>query len=90
MNVVVWFFAFTPYAVIIFIGLIGQYQIITPVTAQIPAFCIKLSSCINPIIFAFGHPAYREALEKRVPCLGIREAKPEPKTGTNNTTVASA
>ena len=31
----------------------------------------KTGSCMNPLIFAFSHPRYREELARLVPSLGI-------------------
>ena len=55
--------------------------------AQIPAFGSKLASCFNPIVFAFHHPKYRQALNTSFPCLGITE-EPEDDTKTVKTEAA--
>lgn len=55
--------------------------------SQLPSFCAKTASCLNPIIYAMSHPKYREALTKEMPCLGIEE---EPfDAGTKQETVKS-
>ena len=60
---------------------------ITPLVAQIPAFGSKMASCFNPIVFAFHHPKYRQALTTSFPCLGITE-EPEIDTKTVKTEAA--
>ena len=39
--------------------------------SQLPSFCSKLASVLNPMIFALSHPKFREALTIKCPCLGI-------------------
>ena len=43
--------------------------------SQIPAFGAKIASCFNPVVFALSHPKYRQALQEKLPCLGIGEKK---------------
>jgi len=72
-NVMLWVVIWTPYAFINLIGSFGNAAIVTPLVSQIPSFCAKAACCLNPVIYAISHPKYREALQKEVPCLGIRE-----------------
>merc|ERR1711973_1005806 len=74
-NVMLWVVIWSPYAFVNLIACFGNQAIVTPLVSQIPSFIAKSASCLNPVIYAISHPKYREALEKEVPCLGIREEK---------------
>jgi len=72
-NVLLWAVIWTPYAFVVLTAVVGGKASITPLLSQIPSFCAKLASCLNPIVYALSHPKYREALTKEMPCLGIEE-----------------
>merc|ERR1711973_785221 len=74
-NVMLWVVIWSPYAFVNLIACFGNQAIVTPLVSQIPSFIAKSASCLNPVIYAISHPKYREALEKEVPCLGIREER---------------
>ena len=74
-NVLLWFLAWTPYAIVCLIGSFGNRELVTPMVSQIPAFLAKLSSAINPVVTALSHPRYREALLKQFPFLGFQVPK---------------
>jgi len=74
-NVMLWICIWTPYAFVNMIAVFGNQAIVTPMVSQIPAFCAKTASCLNPVVYAISHPKYREALSREVPCLGITERK---------------
>lgn len=48
-------------------------SLLTPLNTMIPAVFAKTVSCIDPWIYASGHPRYREELSKRVPWMGIND-----------------
>ena len=72
-NVLLWIFIWTPYAVVVMIAAFGNRNLVTPLVSQMPSFCAKLASVLNPIVFAISHPKFRLALSTRLPCLGIHE-----------------
>merc|ERR1711872_133212 len=74
-NVMLWVVIWSPYAFVNLIACFGNQAIVSPLVSQIPSFIAKSASCLNPVIYAISHPKYKEALEKEVPCLGIREEK---------------
>lgn len=65
--------AWTPYAIVALIGSFGNPLLLTPVATMIPAVAAKSVSCLDPWVYAISHPRYRQALEKKVPWLGIKE-----------------
>lgn len=69
-NVSLWAAIWTPYAFVFLMAVVGSKSSITPLMSQVPSFCAKLASCLNPIVYAMSHPKYREALTKEMPCLG--------------------
>eukprot|EP00088_Acartia_fossae_P033177 TRINITY_DN33956_c0_g1_i1.p1 TRINITY_DN33956_c0_g1~~TRINITY_DN33956_c0_g1_i1.p1 ORF type:complete len:379 (-),score=61.50 TRINITY_DN33956_c0_g1_i1:400-1503(-) len=70
-NVSLWFLTWVPYAFVVFLGLVQQYHLLTPVITGLPSLLIKTTSSLNPLVFAAAHPLYREALAEKLPCLGI-------------------
>ena len=72
-NVLIWVAAWTPYAAVAMIGCFGNKLFVTPLVAQIPSFGAKTASIFNPLVFAFNHPKYRQALNVKCPCFGIKE-----------------
>lgn len=72
------------------IGAFGNRNMLTPVATMIPAVACKIVSCLDPWIYAISHPRYRQALEQRVPWLGIREKMNEVDNKSSATTDASA
>ena len=79
-NVLLWFLAWTPYAIVCLIGSFGNRELVTPMVSQIPAFLAKLSSAINPVVTALSHPRYREALLKQFSFLGTPKSVDETPT----------
>lgn len=72
-NVSLWAGIWSPYALVFLMAIVGNKSSITPLLSQVPSFCAKIASCLNPIVYAMSHPKYREALTKELPCLGIEE-----------------
>lgn len=84
-NVSLWICIWTPYAVVVMIAAFGNRDLVTPLVSQIPSFCAKFASVLNPLIFALSHPKFREAMGTKCACLGIGDkpqAKDENKTAT--------
>ncbi len=88
--VTLWALAWTPYAIVCLMASFGPRHLITPLVSQLPAFFAKFGSCFNPIIFALNHPKYREALAKKLPCLGIGEVPKKTTPAPNPTTTTAA
>jgi r-opsin len=82
--------AWTPYGIVSLIGAFGNRNLLTPVATMIPAVACKIVSCLDPWIYAISHPRYRQALEKRVPWLGIRENMNEVDSKSSDSTNATA
>ena len=74
-NVLIWFLAFTPYAIVSLIGCFGNRSLVTPLVCQIPSMFLKTACCFNPLVFAGSHPKFREGLAKKFPSLGIDDDK---------------
>lgn len=72
-NVLIWAFAWTPYAVVVLIGCFGNRSLVTPLVCQLPSMFAKTACCFNPLVFAGSHPKFREALATKFPSLGINE-----------------
>lgn len=54
--------SWTPYAVIAIIGNFGDASVITPLASTIPGVFAKLSTVLNPMIYALLHPKFRNKL----------------------------
>lgn len=58
--------------------------------SQLPSFCAKFASVLNPFIFALSHPKFRESLAVKCPCLGIGEKAREEGKAEATTAAATA
>ncbi len=87
-NVSLWVCIWSPYAVVVMIAAFGDRSVVSPMVSQIPSFCAKLASVLNPFVFALSHPKFREALGTKCSCLGMGD-KPKP-PADNQTTSAAA
>jgi len=85
-NVLLWFFIWTPYCIVVTMGVVGDQSLITPLVSGLPACLAKTASAINPLVYAISHPKFRENLAKHVSCLGIGEKKKEQAEGESMTT----
>ena len=54
--------AWTPYAVVSLISMIAGPDIVSDVTASIPAYLAKSSACYNPIIYVFLYKKFRREI----------------------------
>ncbi|XP_050433054.1 opsin-1-like [Adelges cooleyi] len=68
MTISLWFMAWTPYMVINFAG-IFQLATINPLFSIWGSVFAKANAVYNPIVYAISHPKYRQALNKKFPCL---------------------
>ncbi|VDP70127.1 unnamed protein product [Echinostoma caproni] len=67
--VLLYLMAWTPYAVVCLMAMIGQLPAMTPFMAELPVFFAKASAVYNPFVYALRHPKFRAELEKRIPFL---------------------
>ena len=72
MNVLIWLLAWTPYAIVVLIGTLGDRQLVTPLVSQLPSMLAKTGSCFNPLVTIISHPKLKHALAKTCPWLGIK------------------
>jgi len=70
-TVSLWFIAWTPYLIINFGGMLYK-PIISPVFTIWGSLFAKANAVYNPIVYAISHPKYRNALEKKLPCLSCK------------------
>lgn len=61
--------SWSPYATVALIGQFGPAEWVSPVVSEIPVMFAKTCAMHNPIVYAFSHPKFREALAIRVPWL---------------------
>ncbi|KAL1139634.1 hypothetical protein AAG570_006612 [Ranatra chinensis] len=62
--IVLWFVAWTPYAVVALLGITGRHGYITPLSSMIPAVFCKTASCIDPYVYSLSHPRLRKELTR--------------------------
>ena len=95
-NVSIWLICWTPYAIVVAIGVSGDPMLVTPLVSALPALFAKAGSTYNPLVYALSHPRYRAALRKHMPwvCIGQDEdGKSKPSTApaaAETTSTASA
>merc|ERR1712168_449290 len=76
-NICLWIICWTPYTVITYQGCIGQFDGLRPLTTTLPALLAKSASVYNPVVYAIGHPKFRQAMTIHMPgfCINEPEAK---------------
>lgn len=57
--IVLWFLAWTPYAIVALLGISGNEEKISPFGSMIPAVFCKASACLNPYVYSISHPRFR-------------------------------
>ena len=62
LIVTVFCVSWVPYAVVALIGMFGDASVITRLTSAIPGTLAKLSTAVNPIIYALIHPKFKNKL----------------------------
>lgn len=60
--IVLWFLAWTPYAIVALLGITGNERYVTPWTSMIPALFCKSAACINPYLYSMTHPQFRREI----------------------------
>lgn len=69
MIVFLYLLSWTPYAIVALIGQFGPADWVTPYVSELPVMFAKAAAMHNPVVYAFSHPRFRDALNKRVPWL---------------------
>lgn len=54
-----WFAAWTPYAIVALLGILGHKEKLTPLGSMVPAVFAKVAACIDPFVYAVTHPRFR-------------------------------
>merc|ERR1719370_1807343 len=80
-NIGLWIICWTPYTIITYQGCIGKFEGLKPLTTTLPALLAKSASVYNPVVYAIGHPKFRQAMTIHCPGFCINE--PEPKCDDN-------
>lgn len=63
INVIVlWFLAWTPYAIVALFGIFGKKEYLTPMASMIPGLFCKISACINPYLYSMTHPQFKKEI----------------------------
>nr|ANN11833.1 long wavelength sensitive opsin 2 [Chrysochroa saundersii tonkinensis]APY20581.1 long wavelength sensitive opsin 2 [Chrysochroa saundersii tonkinensis] len=68
MTIALWFFAWTPYLVTNYTGILETASISPLATIWCSLFA-KANAVYNPIVYAISHPKYKQALYKKFPAL---------------------
>uniref|UniRef100_A0A8D8Q7C5 Rhodopsin, GQ-coupled n=2 Tax=Cacopsylla melanoneura TaxID=428564 RepID=A0A8D8Q7C5_9HEMI len=64
MLVICFLLAWTPYAVITFIGQFGDQSLVTPWLSATPAIFAKASVVYNPLIYGLSHPSFKSLMKQ--------------------------
>ncbi|XP_023347456.1 compound eye opsin BCRH2 [Eurytemora carolleeae] len=83
-----WFMSWTPYALVVLLSSAGQFTLVTPIMVQLPSFFAKLASVLNPLIYAFGHEAFREGISQELPYLCLKRKGGDDEDEKDNNTCA--
>lgn len=60
--IIIFCVSWAPYAIVALIGEFGDSSVVTRLTAGVPCLIAKLSTVINPLIYALLHPMFRQKL----------------------------
>lgn len=92
INISVWALCWTPYCIVVAIGISGDPMLVTPLVSALPALFAKAVSTYNPLVYALSHPRYRAALRKHMPwvCIGADGDGKSKAAPTDTTSTASA
>ncbi|KAB0801817.1 hypothetical protein PPYR_04003 [Photinus pyralis] len=62
--IILWFVAWTPYAVVALLGISNHADLITPLASMIPALFCKTASCIDPFVYALSNPKFKNEVKR--------------------------
>ncbi|CAL4122593.1 unnamed protein product, partial [Meganyctiphanes norvegica] len=85
-NIALWVICWTPYAAITLQGTLGDFSALSPLATTLPALLAKSASCYNPLVYAIGHPRFRQAMTLHLPWLCVQEELPKSTTTEDNGT----
>merc|ERR1719233_342622 len=85
LNISVWAACWTPYAIVVAIGITGDPMFVTPLVSALPALFAKAVSTYNPLVYALSHPRYRAALRKHMPWVCIGNDEPAKSVASSET-----
>nr|WCQ76411.1 long wavelength sensitive opsin 2 [Chrysochroa rajah] len=89
MTIALWFFAWTPYLVTNYTGILETASISPLATVWCSLFA-KANAVYNPIVYAISHPKYKQALYKKFPTLAcVTSADDTTSTASGATSVAN-
>lgn len=63
-----WFVAWTPYAIVALMGILGMDEWLTPLLSMIPALFCKTAACIDPYLYSLTHPRFKKELGRFFHC----------------------
>lgn len=66
LVIMLWFVAWTPYAVIALIGISNRADLIPPIASMIPALFCKTASCVDPFIYAITNPKFKREVKQQI------------------------
>lgn len=81
MTIALWFFAWTPYMIINFMG-VFEGSAISPLTTIWGSVFAKANAVYNPIVYGISHPKYRAVLMKKFPSLACAPPPAEAETSS--------
>lgn len=61
--IALFFVAWTPYAIVSLLGVMGYRHLLDPLTSMLPAIFCKIASCIDPFVYIVTHPKFRQECE---------------------------
>lgn len=61
-----WTLAWTPYAIVSFIGLVTDGSMLTPAMSMFPALFAKCASFVDPYVYGYSHPRYQKEIRTRI------------------------
>lgn len=61
-----WTLAWTPYAIVSFIGLVTDGSSLTPEISMFPALFAKCASFVDPYVYGYSHPRYQKEIRTRI------------------------
>ncbi|XP_066156250.1 opsin, ultraviolet-sensitive-like [Euwallacea fornicatus] len=64
LVIFLWFFSWSPYAVVAFLGVSGQKHLVTPLVSMVPALFCKTASAVDPYFYAMIQPKFKTQLRK--------------------------
>ena len=64
LLIVCWLVAWTPYTLVSLFGVLSYKSMISPLCSMLPAMMAKTASVIDPYLYFYSHPSYRQEVQK--------------------------